>query len=98
MVNADITAREPPPLRPELASENTERQDARRADQRPDPDGIPHVRRLVDDLAEDGRTLFVVPCPSRPPTHPCDWLVTIDNGPVVYQGVAEDLALLEDPG
>lgn len=55
-----------------------------------DPAGIRHVRRLIGDLAADGRTLFLSSHVLAELQHVCDWLVIIDDGAVAYQGPAEE--------
>ncbi len=55
-----------------------------------DPAGIRHVRQLIGDLAEQGRTLFISSHVLAELQHVCNWLVIIDNGTVAYQGPADE--------
>jgi ABC-2 type transport system ATP-binding protein len=56
-----------------------------------DPDGIHEMRRLISELADEGRTIFVSSHVLAELEQVCDWFVMIDRGRLVFQGTAAQL-------
>jgi len=56
-----------------------------------DPAGIHEMRRLLSDLADGGRTIFVSSHILAELEQVCDWLVIIDRGALVFQGSKREL-------
>lgn len=60
-----------------------------------DPLGMQDIRRLIGQIAAEGRTVIVSSHLLSELEHVCDWLIVIDHGDLVYLGHPDDLASAE---